>query len=122
MGVWNAEWGLKEGEWGMGSGVRGIISLLPTAYSPFPHSSDYDSAALVFAARLTLFLASGFFLCGEFAVDGLVIAALLGAVAGRLFLLGVVFFEQKRFAALRAGFGHGLVPEGRVAIRILEQP
>src|SRR5262245_17323652 len=56
---------------------------------------------------------------GQFAVDGLVIAALLGAIADRFFLLGVVFFEQERLAALRAGFGHRLVPEYGVAIRIL---
>src|SRR5262245_40844245 len=56
---------------------------------------------------------------GQFAVDCLIIAALLGAVADRLFLLGVIFFEQEGLAAMRTSFGHGLVPEDRVAIRVL---
>jgi len=53
----NGEWGMGNGEWGMGNGGKARF-LSPIAY---PHSLDYDSAALVFAARLTLFLASGFF-------------------------------------------------------------
>src|SRR5215510_11384169 len=52
-------------------------------------------------------------------VDGLVIAALLGAVADSLFLFGVIFFEQEGLIALRARLGHRLVPEDHVAIRVL---
>jgi hypothetical protein len=51
----NGEWGMGNGEWG-----KGALSQ-PHCLLPTPHSPDYDSAALVFAARLTLFLASGFF-------------------------------------------------------------
>ena len=50
------EWEMGNGEWGMGK--KDSISC--SAFR-IPHSPNYDSAALVFAARLTLFLASGFF-------------------------------------------------------------
>src|SRR5215471_10833487 len=97
---------------------RNARFLSPTADSPFP-TPELRFCGLSLRGAFDGLLGRGFLRHGQFAVDGLVIAAFLGTVADRLFLLGVVFFEQERLAALRASFGHGLVPEYGVAIRIL---
>ena len=49
-------------KWGIGNGEqeKGALSQ-PHCRLPIPHSPNYDSAALVFAARLTVFFAAGFF-------------------------------------------------------------
>src|SRR5262245_16640776 len=101
--------------WGAGE-RRAFSAPLPTPHSPIP---ELRFRGLSLRGAFDGLLGRRFLRHDQFAVDGLVIAAFLGAVANRLFLLGVIFFEQEGLAALRASLGHGLVPEYGVAIRIL---
>jgi hypothetical protein len=73
-GMGNGEWGMGNGEWGLKRFYNYVLQIsrfciadrgskirIPYTAFRIPHSRDYDSAALDLAARLTLFLASGFF-------------------------------------------------------------